>query len=98
MRHEPSGSCAPVQQARSKRCPVCGQAKPLAAFPTTPAGISSYCPDCQRAASRLASRRRRAAVRLLIAAHPEEWAGLLGLVRGRRQPGTSRPRRGGRGA
>ena len=98
MRHEPIGSCAPVQQDRSKRCPVCGQAKPLAAFPTTPAGIFSYRPDCQRAASRLASRRRRAAVRLLIAAHPEEWAGLLGLVRGRRQPGTSRPGGGGRGA
>ena len=97
MRHEPIGSCSRVQQARSKRCPVCGHAKPLAAFPTTPAGIS-YCPDCRRAASRLASRRRRAAVRLLIAAHPDEWAGLLGLVRGRRQPGTNRPRGGGRDA
>jgi len=98
MRHEPTGSCPPVQQAHSTRCPVCGQAEPLAALPSTPAAISSYCPDCQRAASRLASRRRRAAVRLLIAAHPEEWAGLLGLVRGRRQPGTSRPGGGGRGA
>jgi hypothetical protein len=27
-------------------------------------------------------------MRLLIAAHPEEWAGLLGLVHGRRQPIT----------
>ena len=98
MRHEPIGSCSRVQQACSRRCPVCGQAKPLAAFPTTPAGISSYCPDCQRAASRLASRRRRAAVRLLIAAHPEEWAGLLGLVRGLSQVGASHPEGGGRRA
>jgi hypothetical protein len=98
MRHEPIDSCSPVQQARSKCCPVCGQAKPLADFPTTPAGVSSCCQHCQRAASRLASRRRRAAVRLLIAAHPEEWGGLLGLVRGRRQPGTSRPGGGGRRA
>jgi hypothetical protein len=35
--------------------------------------------------SRLASRRRAAAMRLLIAANLEEWAGLLGLVQGRAQ-------------
>jgi hypothetical protein len=35
-------------------------------------------------------------MRLLIAAHPEEWAGLLGLVHGR-QLGTSRREGGGRG-
>jgi hypothetical protein len=34
-------------------------------------------------------------MRLLIAAHPEEWAGLLTLVRGRCQVGTARPRGGG---
>jgi hypothetical protein len=27
-------------------------------------------------------------MRLLIAAHPEEWTGLLGLVSGRRQPAS----------
>jgi hypothetical protein len=97
MPHEPSGSCSPVQQARSKRCPARQQAKPVADF-TTPAGHSSSCRDCQRAASRLASRRRAAAMRLLIAAHPEEWAGLLGLIRGRRQLGSNRPKRGGRDA
>jgi hypothetical protein len=37
-------------------------------------------------------------MRLLIAAHPEEGAGLLGLVRGRRQLGTNRPKQGGRDA
>jgi hypothetical protein len=30
-------------------------------------------------------------MRLLIAAHPEEWAGLLGLVRGRRQAASHAP-------
>jgi len=100
MQHEPIGSCPPVQQARSKRCPACGQANPLADFPTTVGGgRASYCRDGQRAASRLASRRRQAAMRLLIAAHPEEWAGLLGLVRGGRQViATNRPKGGGRGA
>jgi hypothetical protein len=37
-------------------------------------------------------------MRLLIAAHPEEWAGLLGLVRAHRQLGTNGPKRGGRDA
>jgi hypothetical protein len=97
MRHEPSGSCPPVQQAHRKRCPACGQVKPCADFVTTPSAPSSYCRDCQRATSRLASRRRAAAIRLLIAAHPEEWAGLLGLVRAR-QLGAGRLREGGRRA
>jgi len=97
MRHEPSGSCAPVQQAYRKRCRACDQVKPRSDFVTTPSATSSYCRDCQRATSRLASRRRAAAIRLLIAAHPEEWAGLLGLVRAR-QLGAGRPRGGGRRA
>ena len=97
MPHEPSGSYSPVQQARSKRCSTCKQVKLTADF-ATPAGRSSFCRDCHQAASRLASRRRAAAMRLLIAAHPEEWAGLLGLVHGRGQLGTNRPKRGGRDA
>ena len=79
MHVEPTGSCPPVQPTVSKHCPACYQAKPLGDF-SIPTGFSCYCRDCQRAASRLASRRRAAAIRLLIAAHPEEWAGLLGLV------------------
>jgi hypothetical protein len=96
MPHEPSGSCSPVQQARKRR-PDREQVKPLADLATSASRCSS-CWDCRRAASRLASRRRAAAMRLLIAAHPEEWAGLLGLVRGRRQLGTNWPKRGGRDA
>jgi hypothetical protein len=97
MPHEPSGSRSPVQQARSKRCSACEQVKSVADLATSASRCSS-CRDCQRAASRLASRRRAAAMRLLIAAHPEEWAGLLGLARGRRQLGTNWPKRGGRDA
>ena len=88
MHVEPTGSCPPVQPTVSKHCPACYQAKPLGDF-SSPTGFSCYCRDCQRAASRLASRRRAAAIRLLIAAHPEEWAGLLGLVRAH-QLGTGR--------
>ena len=95
MHVEPTDSCPPVQPRISKRCPACQQAKPLADFATIPGGPRSYCRDCQRAASRLASRRRAAAMRLLIAAHPEEWAGVLGLVRGRLKVGATRPKGGG---
>jgi hypothetical protein len=98
MHVEPTGSCAPVQPPVSKRCTACQQSKLCADFATTPNGASSYCRDCQRAVSRLASRRRRAAMRLLIAAHPEEWSGLLGLVRARRQVNPSGPTGGERGA
>jgi hypothetical protein len=92
MPHEPSGSCPPVQQAPAKRCPACRQIKPLAEFATPSAGPARSCQDCRRAAARLASRRRAAAVRLLIALHSEEWAGLLALVGGRRQPARHAPR------
>jgi hypothetical protein len=98
MHVEPTGSCAPLQPPAPKRCLVCQQVKPRSDFPTTLSGASSCCRGCQRAVSRLASRRRAAAMRLLIAAHPEEWAGLLSLVRARRQVGTTRPNGGGRDA
>jgi hypothetical protein len=94
MPYEPSGSCPPVQQAPTKRCAACGQTRPLAEFATL-AGRSTSCGDWRRATARLASRRRAAAVRLLIALHPEEWAGLLALVGGRRQAASHAPAGGG---
>jgi hypothetical protein len=100
MLFEPSGSCPPVQQAGGKRCQACRQARLLAEFFTTGRGglANSSCRDCRRATSRLASRRQTAAMRLLIAAHPEEWVGLLGLVRAKGELVTSHPGVGGRGA
>ena len=98
MHVEPTDSWTPVQLRISNRCPACQQVKPCTDFATTPNGASSDFRDCQRVASRLASRRRAAAMRLLIAAHPEEWAGLLGLVRAGRQVATGHPGGGGRGA
>jgi hypothetical protein len=80
MHDEPTG-VHPALQER-KRCPACQQVKHRADFCGTPAGLSSSCQDCQRASSRLASRRRQAAVRLLIAFHPQEYHALLRLVRG----------------
>jgi hypothetical protein len=44
-----------------KRCPRCGQVKPAGQFYRRRHGrrLSSYCRSCQRAAARLAHRRRR---------------------------------------
>jgi hypothetical protein len=96
MPHEPSGSCPPVQEAPTKRCAACGQSRPLAEFATTLAGrCASNCSGCRRVAGRLASRRRAAAMRLLIALHPEERAGLLALVGGRCQAASHVPAGGG---
>jgi hypothetical protein len=101
MHVERTGSWPPVQPSALKRCPACGEARPLADFSAAPAArsasasASASCRACRRAAARLASRRRAAAMRLLVALHPREWAGLLALVGGRRQPATARPRGGG---
>ena len=97
MHDEPTGVRPALQSPKRRRCPACQQLKHRTDVSTTLAGLCSYCQDCQRASSRLASRRRQAAVRLLIAFHPEEYQALLGLVRGHRQLGT-RPKGGGRDA
>jgi hypothetical protein len=94
MHDEPTGVRTALQSPRRNRCPAGQQPKHRSDVSTTPAGLSS-CEDCQRASSRLASRRRQAAVRLLIAFHPEEYQALLELVHGRHQLGTTRPKEGG---
>jgi hypothetical protein len=85
MHDEPTGVRAALQALEGKRCPACGHVRPLADFATLAGGRASCCQGCRRAAARLASRRRAAAVRLLIALHPQEWAGLLALVGSRHQ-------------
>ena len=81
MLDEPTGVRTALQSPERKRCLACQQVKHRVDFYPTPAG-PPYCQDCKRAISRLASRRRQAAVRLLIALHPEEYHALLRLVRG----------------
>jgi hypothetical protein len=90
MRDQRTNPRVPARPSRThKRCPACGQAKPLAAFYLTRrGGPSGYCKPCQRSMSRLSARRRAAAVRLLAAVHPAEWAAAQALVRGQRHPGA----------
>jgi hypothetical protein len=96
MHDKPTGVHTALQEC--KRCPAYQQVKHRTDFSTILAGLSFYCRDCHQASSRLASRRRQAAIRLLIAFHPEEYQALLGLVRGRHQLGTTQPKGGGRDA
>jgi hypothetical protein len=80
MRHERTPTPAPGHRP-PKRCPACQQIKPAAAFYATTRGRpSGYCKTCQRTVSRRSRSRRTAAVRLLIALHPEEWAAALRQV------------------
>jgi hypothetical protein len=95
MHDEPTGLGAAFQSLDGKRCPACQQVKPCADFAATLGGRSSCCRTCRRAAGRLASRRRAAAMRLLIALHPEDWASLLALVGGRRPAASHAPAAGG---
>jgi hypothetical protein len=87
MPHEPTGWRPPVQRAAAKRYPACDYTQPVESFYTTRRGrLSGYCKPCQRSATRLSGRRRDAAIRLLIASHPEEYQVWLRLVRGGSQP------------
>jgi hypothetical protein len=87
MPHEPTGSRRPVQRAAVKHCPACDSTQLVGNFYTTRCGrLSGSCKSCQRAAARLSDRRRDAAIRLLIASHPEEYQVWLRLVRGGSQP------------
>jgi hypothetical protein len=87
MPHEPTGLCPSIQRAAVKRCPACASTQPVENFYSTrPGRLSGYCRPCQRAAARLSHRRWDAAIRLLIASHPEEYQVWLRLVRGGSQP------------
>ena len=76
--HDQPNPAAPAQARTHKRCPSCGDSKPLSEFYTTPSGApSGYCKPCQRAISRRSWRRRNAALRALIARYPEAWRAAL---------------------
>jgi hypothetical protein len=76
--HDQPNAAALGQPRTHKRCPACGENKPLFEFYTTPSGApSGYCRPCQRAISRRSRRRRNAALRALIARYPEAWRAAL---------------------
>jgi recombinational DNA repair protein (RecF pathway) len=85
MRDERTNSSAPSQPPASKRCSRCSRVKPTRDFYRYRGGkLSSRCKDCQCAAARTTSRDRRRALRVLIAAHHEEYRSLLAAERAKR--------------
>jgi uncharacterized protein (DUF983 family) len=91
MHDERTNSARPAQARTHKRCPACGEHKPLSEFYTIRSGApSGYCKSCQRAISRRSRRRRLAALRALIALYPEEWRAVL-----QRDPDDGGPTVGG---
>ncbi len=78
MQHEPTPAPAPGHRSGRKRCPSCQANKSLSEFYVTPSGApSGYCRTCQKAISRRSRKRRNAAIRALIALHPEAWRDAL---------------------
>ena len=85
MRDERTNFSASSQPPGSKRCSGCGRVKPTGDFYRYRGGkLSSRCKDCQCAAARTTSRDRRGALRVLIAAHYEEYRSLLAAERAKR--------------
>jgi recombinational DNA repair protein (RecF pathway) len=85
MRDERTNSTAPSQPSAAKRCSGCGQEKPAGGFYLYRSNkLSSRCKDCQCEAARSSSRDRWSALRVLIAAHSEEYRWLLATERAKR--------------
>jgi recombinational DNA repair protein (RecF pathway) len=84
--HDERTNCrAPNHLPAAKRCSGCGQEKPARDFYLYRGDkLSSRCKDCQCEAARSTSRDRRSALRVLIAAHSEEYRSLLAIERAKR--------------
>ena len=59
MRHEPSGSCPPLQLIADRRCPACWTVRPLDDFPAQPDMPAGCCLACRRRSAAVARRRRQ---------------------------------------
>ena len=85
MRDERTNCRTPSHLPAAKRCSGCGQEKPAGGFYLYRGDkLSSRCKDCQCEAARTTSRDRRSALRVLIAAHSEEYRSLLTAERAKR--------------
>ncbi len=85
MRDERTNSGAPDQPPPSKRCSGCRRVKPTSDFYTYRDGkLSSRCKACQCRAAQATGRDRQHALRVLIAAHHDEYRRLLAAERAKR--------------
>ena len=86
MRDERTNCSMRSQPPAAKRCSGCGRVKPARDFYLYRGGkLSSRCKDCQCEAARTTSQDRRSALRVLIAAHSEEYRSLLATERAKRR-------------
>ena len=81
-------TAGPLALEPRRRCTRCGIEKSLDGFYANPATI---CKTCQNTAARFSAQVRKAAVARLIAAHRDEYGGLLAAERAR----LARPVTGG---
>jgi uncharacterized protein (DUF983 family) len=96
MRDERTNCSAPSQPPTAKRCSGCGQEKLARDFYLYRGDrLSSRCKGCQCEAARTTSRDRRSALRILIAAHSEEYRWLLATERAKRGQRDEPTSRGG---
>ena len=85
MRDERTNCTASSQPSAAKRCSGCGQEKPAGGFYLYRSNkLSSRCKDCQCEAARISSRDRWSALRVLIAAHSDEYRKLFATERAKR--------------
>ena len=96
MRDETTNCSAPSQPPAARRCSGCGQEKSARDFYLYRGDrLSSRCKDCQCEAARTTSRDRRSALRILVAAHSEEYRQLLATERAKRRQRDEPTSRGG---
>jgi recombinational DNA repair protein (RecF pathway) len=96
MRDERTNCRTPSHLPAAKRCSGCGQEKPARDFYLyRDDKLSSRCKDCQCEAARSTSRDRRSALRVLIAAHSEEYRTLLATERAKHEQQDEPTPRGG---
>jgi hypothetical protein len=86
MRHEPSGSCPPVQRTTDRRCPACWTVRPQDDFPIEAGAPAGCCALCRRRSAsaarrhqqrtlRQVTRRAEAGYRTLLAQHTRQGSG-----------------------
>ena len=77
MRHEPSGSCPPVQPIRDRRCPSCRAVKPAEDFLDSAGTSTGCCASCRRRRTAVASRHRQRTLRQVARRAEVSYRGLV---------------------
>jgi hypothetical protein len=77
MRHEPSGSCPPVQPTADRRCPSCQTVRPLDDFSDRAGTPVGCCASCRRRSAAVTRRRQHRALRQVARRTEASYRALL---------------------